>query len=137
VGRLALLLVVAGRAWAADLTGIWVGEIDSGRPDRDPVQISFQFVQKGTALGGKQYGDHQSTPIATGIVAGELVTFVVVTTEQAGNEINDTKVRFTGRLVNGALELMRERESSTRAGAKSGAFVRPGSGQMVRLQRLT
>ena len=134
--RLALLLL-AGTAWAADLTGIWVGEIDSGRADRDPIPVSFQFVQKGTALGGKQYGDHQSTPIATGIVAGELVTFVVVTTEQAGNEINDTKVRFTGRLVNGALELMRERESSTRAGAQSGAFVKPGSGQMVRLKKLT
>jgi hypothetical protein len=131
------LLLLAGCAWGADLTGIWVGEIASPRPDRDPTQISFQFVQKGTALGGKQYGDHQSTPIATGVVAGELVTFVVITAEQAGNEINDTKVRFTGRLVNGELELMRERESSTRAGAKSGAFVRPGSGQMVRLKRLT
>lgn len=131
------LLLLAGSAWAADLSGIWVGEIESGRPDRDPIQVSFQFVQKGTALGGKLYGDHQSTPIATGIVAGELVTFVVITAEQAGNEINDTKVRFTGRLVNGELELMRERESSTRAGAQSGAFVRPGSGQMVRLRRLT
>ncbi len=131
------LLLLAGSTWAADLTGIWVGEIASGRPDRDPIQVSFQFVQKGTALGGKQYGDHQSTPIASGVVAGELVTFVVITPEQAGNEINDTKVRFTGRLVNGELELTRERESSTRAGAKSGAFVRPGSGQMVRLKRLT
>jgi hypothetical protein len=131
------LLLLAGSAWAADLSGIWVGEVASGRPDRDPIQISFQFVQKGTALGGKLYGDHQSTPIATGIVAGELVTFVVITAEQAGNEINDTKVRFTGRLVNGELELTRERESSTRAGAQSGAFVRPGSGQQVRLKRLT
>ncbi len=131
------LLLLAGSAWAADLSGIWVGEIASGRPDRDPIQVSFQFVQKGTSLSGKLYGDHQSTPIATGIVAGELVTFVVVTAEQAGNEINDTKVRFTGRLVNGELELTRERESSTRAGAKSGAFVRPGSGQQVRLKRLT
>ncbi len=131
------LLLLAGSAWAADLSGIWVGEIDSGRPDRDPIQVSFQFVQKGSELSGKLYGDHQSTPIATGIVAGELVTFVVITSEQAGNEVNDTKVRFTGRLVNGELELTRERESSTRAGAKSGAFVRPGSGQQVRLKRLT
>ena len=80
--------------------------------------MAFQFAQKGAVLGGKLYGDFQSTPISSGIVAGELVTFVVVLAEQAGNEINDTKI------------------SSTRAGAKSGAFFRPGPGQVFRLKRL-
>jgi len=130
------LLLIASAARAADLTGIWVGEIGSGRADRDATPMAFQFTQKGSALGGKLYGDYQSTPIATGIVAGDLVTFVVVLAEQAGNEINDTKIRFTGRLVSGELELTRERESSTRAGAKSGAFFRPGPGQVFRLKRL-
>ena len=134
--RSVALFLVATAAYAADLSGIWVGEIGAGRPDRDPTPMAFQFTQKGSALGGKLYGDYQSTPIATGIVAGDLVTFVVVLAEQAGNEINDTKIRFTGRLVSGELELTRERESSTRAGAKSGAFVRPGPGQVFRLKRL-
>lgn len=130
------LLLWASAAWAADLSGIWVGEIGSGRPDRDPTPIAFQLVQQGSKLSGKLYGDYQSTPIASGTVAGDLVTFVVVTSEQAGNEINDTKVRFTGRLINGEIELTRERESSTRAGAKSGAFIRAGAGQVFRLKRL-
>ena len=130
------LFFVATAAFGADLTGIWVGEIGSGRPDRDPSPMAFQFAQKGAVLGGKLYGDFQSTPISSGIVAGELVTFVVVLAEQAGNEINDTKIRFTGRLISGELELTRERESSTRAGAKSGAFFRPGPGQVFRLKRL-
>ena len=98
--------------------------------------MAFQFAQKGAVLGGKLYGEFQSTPSSSGIVAGELVTFVVVLAEQAGNEINDTKIRFTGRLISGELELTRERESSTRAGAQSGAFFRPGPGQVFRLKRL-
>ena len=102
------LFFVATAAFGADLTGIWVGEIGSGRPDRDPSPMAFQFAQKGAVLGGKLYGDFQSTPISSGIVAGELVTFVVVLAEQAGNEINDTKIRFTGRLISGELELTRE-----------------------------
>ena len=130
------LYLIASSALAADLSGIWVGEIGAGRPDRDPTPMAFQFKQKGSTLGGKLYGDYQSTPIASGIVAGDLVTFVVVLAEQAGNEINDTKIRFTGRFVNGELELTRERESSTRAGAKSSSFVRPAPGQIFRLKRL-
>ena len=61
--------------------------------------VAFQIVQDGTKLKGKLYGDYTSTPIVDGYIAGELVTFVVSTREQSGNEINASRVRFTGRLI--------------------------------------
>lgn len=121
---------------AADLSGIWVGQV----PTRNGqfTDIAFEFTQTGTKLSGKLYGDYKSSPIVEGIVAGELVTFVVMASEQAGNQINDSKLRFTGRLQGGEVELTRERESVTNAGNKGGAQTRTGLGQTqtFRLKRL-
>ena len=121
--------------WAADLSGLWTGTL-VGR-NNTVTDIAFQFTQKGAALSGKLYGDYKSSPIVSGtITADGLITFVVATQEQAGNEINEARVRFTGRLADGKLELTREREASTRAG--SGAIVQPAriTKQIVKLQRL-
>lgn len=116
------LLLAACAASAADLSGIWVGQIP-GR-NGESQDIAIQLEHNGTQLKGKLYGDYLSTPIEEGLASGDLVTFIVLVQEQAGNEINDTRVRFTGRLKDGQLELFRERESSTRAGALSGAHIR-------------
>lgn len=120
---------------AADLTGVWTGTL--AVRNGPPQDIAFQFSQKGTALGGKLYGDYRSSPIVSGIVNEDgLVTFVVLAQEQAGNEINEARIRFTGRLLGDQLELTREREATTRAG--SGAIVQPAriSKQAVKLRRL-
>jgi hypothetical protein len=107
---------------------------------RDGEQdIAFQFTQNGTALGGKLYGDYGSSPIVEGKISGDQITFLVVTREQAGNEVNESRVRFSGCLNGAEMELTRERESST--GAASGASVeirnRPDRPpQTVRLKRL-
>lgn len=120
---------------AADLSGIWVGRI----PGRNGamLDISFQFVQTGNALEGKLYGDYRSTTFRGGTVTGDQVGFVVVSPEQAGNQINETRLRFTGALKDGELELTREREASTNAG-NAGAFVqtKPEPKQTFRLKRL-
>ena len=120
-----LLPLVAG-----DLSGIWVGE----SPD-----IAFQFQQNGTKLTGKLYGDYQSSPIVQGTVAGVAVTFVVKGSEQAGNQINETRTRFTGRIQdNGEIELTRERESSHSAGNGGAAEERRTAPRVTfRLKRLT
>lgn len=131
----AFLLSMATLA-AADLSGIWVGSV----PQRNgaSVDIAFEFVQSGTKLSGKLYGDYRSSPIVEGIVAGELITFVVLAEEQAGNQINDTRLRFTGSLKNGELELTRERESVVNAGNKGNAQTRTGPQpkQTFRIKRL-
>lgn len=133
--KLALALLLAGSLGAADLTGTWIGQI----PGRNNtfVDVAFQLEQSGSKLSGKQYGDYKSSPILKGIVAGDLVTFTIATVEQAGNEINESVVRFTGKLIDGELELARERESSTRAGSGGGVQTRPGTSRVTfRLKKL-
>lgn len=120
---------------AADFTGIWIGQV----PGRNNTftDIAFQFEHSGSKLTGKLYGDYTSSPIVKGTVSGDLVTFTVATVEQAGNEINETVVRFTGKLVNGELELTRDRESSTRAGSGGVVQIRPNTSRvMFRLKKL-
>lgn len=127
-------LLFCALASAGDFTGIWVGQI----PLRNGVtqDIAFQFTQHGTVLTGKLYGEPQSSPIIEGRISGELVTFVVVAQEQAGNQINRTRLRFTGSMENGEIELVRDRESSTNAGDGGRAQIRNNGKQIFRLKRL-
>jgi hypothetical protein len=138
-------------AWilpAADLTGIWVGQIP-GR-NGELQDIAFKFTQNGTTLGGKLYGDYQSTPISEGKISGDQVTFVVIAPEQAGNQINQAKLRFSGSIQQpqasargnsepaaaAELELTREREGATNAGDGGIVQFRGNAKQIFRLKRL-
>ena len=129
----ALFLLFTSWAAAADLSGIWIGQIP-GR--RGPTDVAFDFSQNGKALTGKLYGDYGSTPISEAVLAGDLLTFVVATNEQAGNQINETRLRFTGNIRDGEIELTRERESATNAGNGGDVKLRDGSKQTFRLKRL-
>ena len=113
---------------AADFSGTWIG---------DTTDFAFQLVQKGSVLTGKQYGDQQSTTISKATLSGDLISFVLVRQEQSGNEINESRIRFTGRLINGELELTRERESSTRAGSGASANTGKNPRQTFRLNQMT
>ncbi|MCS7023484.1 MAG: hypothetical protein NZV14_01690 [Bryobacteraceae bacterium] len=119
----------------ADLSGIWTGQIATRNNEK--VDIAFQFQQHGDRLQGKLYGDYRSSPIVEGKVEGDRVTFVVIVHEQAGNQINETRLRFTGALKNGELELVREREQSTNAGNRGAAQSRSSSAPVsFRLKKL-
>lgn len=130
---LAVTVLGAGLAAAADLSGIWMGQMEVRNGQK--IDIAFHLKQEGTRLRGKLYGDYESSPIVHGIVTGNLVTFVVETQEQAGNQINQSRIRFTGNLDGDELELIRERESSHNAGNKGGAASRE-SKQRFRAKRL-
>ena len=134
--KVLLLFAAISSLAAADLTGIWVGRI-AGR-NGELQDIAFQFRQSGAKLEGKLYGDYQSSPIVQGTVAGPLMTFVVSGAEQAGNQINETQTRFTGKFENGEIELLRERESAHNAG-NSGAVEqrRNTPRQAFKVKRLT
>ncbi len=132
--RVLAILMFSSALAAADLTGIWVGQIP-GR-NGEPVDIAFQIIQKGDTLSGKLYGDYKSTPISEGKVTGEQVSFIVVAPEQSGNQINTTRLRFTGQLKEGTLELTRERESSTNAGNSGGVMFRGNAKQVFNLKKL-
>jgi hypothetical protein len=134
--RLSVLALTPLAAGAADLTGIWVGQMPTRNGETQ--DIAFQFRQTGGRLEGKLYGDYQSSSIVQGTVAGSAVTFVVSGSEQAGNQINETRTRFTGRFEKGELELMRERESSHNAGNNGTPEERrnAASRPTIRLKRL-
>ena len=121
---------------AADFNGIWVGQIPAGR-DGAVQDIAFKITQAGTTLAGKLYGDYQSSPISEARVSGDLITFIVVATaQQNGNEINTNRLRFTGNLKDGALELTRDRDGATTAG-NGGIFVTKTNAKTTfRLKRL-
>src|SRR6266487_1477064 len=94
---LAFTLTLAG----ADLSGIWVGQLPTRNGDF--TDIAFKFTQQGTKLGGKLYGDYQSTAIIEGKISGDEITFVVIAQEQNGNQINESRLRFTGSMKNGEI----------------------------------
>jgi len=135
LGILSLLLTVfAIGLQAADLSGIWMGNLTGGR--RNQIQdFAFQFVQQGATLTGKLYLDNGSTPILKGSIDGDRITFQVLAREQAGNEINQVVYRYTGTLKDGEIEITREREEIRNAGNAGAAFAKPGS-QTFRLKRL-
>ncbi|MGH9719358.1 MAG: hypothetical protein ACRD8O_04045 [Bryobacteraceae bacterium] len=132
--RLLLSFLAASTLFAAGLTGIWVGQIP-GR-NGELQDIAFKFTQSGATISGKLYGDYRSMPIVEGKISGEEINFVVLAQEQAGNQINDTRLRFTGTLKTGEIELTRERESSTNAGNGGVVQSRNNAKQTFRLKRL-
>jgi hypothetical protein len=112
--------LLAANLSAADLNGTWIGELPpQGNRMRLHIttQIAFQFIQNDATLTGKLYGDYESSPITEGKVNGDTVDFVVVTQEQQGNQINRSRLHFTGTIQpDGSVELARVRERSTNAG---------------------
>jgi hypothetical protein len=129
-----LLFLLAGSLFGGDLSGIWVGRIPARGGEM--LDVEFKFTQTGTALEGKLYGDYRSSPIREGKVSDEGISFVVVLQEQAGNQINDTRLRFTGTLKGDEIEIMREREASTIAGNGGGVQFRGNTKTTFRLKRL-
>ena len=133
--RLTSLLLLPLSLGAADLSGIWVGQIPAR--NNEMQDIAFQIKQSGTGLTGKLYGDYRSMPMVEGKVDGDQVSFVILAQEQAGNQINETRLKFTGVFKDGALELTRERERSTNAGNGGGVQSRNfNAKQTMRLKRL-
>ena len=132
--RLGPLFLCAVSAFGADISGMWIGQI----PTRNQMlDIAFQFTQTGDTLSGKLYGDYDSTALTDGRISGDNVSFIVTTKEQAGNQINETRLRFTGPHKYGMIELTRERERSKNAGNSGAAGpVRGNSKLTFRLKRL-
>lgn len=121
-----LLLLASSALFAADLSGIWTGQITDR--NGDPRDVSFRFAQSGDAVSGKMYGDNESTPISEGKITGDAIRFVIVM--ELNGQISRTI--YSGRIIRsgemgGELELTRQREGATGEAAKP---------QTVRLRRV-
>ncbi len=135
---LVLLLAASSlAAGAADLNGIWLGYMLNKNGDK--VDVSMKLTQTGGKVGGKLYGDYKSNPVVEGVVNGDEVDFVVLASEQAGNQINDSRLRFKGKFVSeNELELTRQRESTRNIGnsGNSATTEKPAPSQLVKMKRL-
>lgn len=135
--RAVLLLFTATIASsAADLSGVWTGQL----PGRNNTftDITFKLVQNGTAISGKLYGDYNSSPIVEGRAEADRIEFTVATREQRGNEINDTRFKFSGAVKEtGEMELTRERVSVSKVASGEAVTVRNDTKPVVKLKRLT
>jgi len=71
----AALLLPLG-AYAADITGKWQGTMQT--PDRQSLEITFQFQQDGEKLTGTTASSYGQEQITEGSVKGDAVSFVVM-----------------------------------------------------------
>ena len=75
VSSVLILLVLAGVALAADITGNWSGNMSFGD---NQFTLSYAFKQDGAKLTGTVTGpDGNSLPLVDGKVDGDTVTFAV------------------------------------------------------------
>ena len=90
---------------AADVAGIWTGQMQGRRGDKEDV--AFQFKTNGTAVTGKLFGDEFDLPVEEATVSNEEIRFIVTTT----NYYSGAKVRFsfTGIVKGDQMELTRTR----------------------------
>jgi hypothetical protein len=100
-----LVFLLASSAFAADLSGIWMGQQPGRNGETDDV--AFQFKLNGEALTGTLFGDEFDLPITEGTLTGDQVRFTVTTT----NYYSGRKMKFiyTGTLKGNSIELTRER----------------------------
>jgi hypothetical protein len=123
-----LCCLFCGALSAADVTGIWTGQVQ-GR-NGETQEITFRFQQDGQSLTGKLYGENEDAALADGKIAGDQIGFSV-TSEFGGGR---GKFVYTGTVKGSAIELTRDREG-TRPGS-SGA-ERRNYKQTFTLKRMT
>ena len=91
---------MAASAFAADVTGKWVGNVET---PNGPIELTYEFKAEGGALTGTVASAMGSLPIAKGKIAGNVLTYEVAleaavitheaTINEAGTEIT---VKATG-----------------------------------------
>ena len=100
--RLFLLAALTLHLSAADLTGIWTGQLPDAGQD-----ISFRFAQTGANVTGKFYTDNESIPIKNTKIEGDRITFTV--TVELNGQFNI--ITYTGIVHESEIEFTRTRES--------------------------
>jgi hypothetical protein len=130
LGVAGFLLILT--AFAADVTGIWTGQLTDRNGDIQ--DLSFRFSMKDNVLSGKMYGDNESVPIQDARIDGNEITFSV-TTELNGST---TKFIYSGQINGDELTLVRRRggvRNNVTAG-KPAPENKPNAPQTIKLKHL-
>jgi hypothetical protein len=89
----ALLLVVSGLAFGADIDGKWTGSIAG--PDGNGMAVNYTFKAEGTSLTGFTTGpDNNQVPLKNGKIEGNNISFSIAL-DMGGQEM---KMDFKGVL---------------------------------------
>ncbi len=94
----------SGAPAPSTLPGIWVGQAP-GR-NGELQDVAFRFVQRGSELSGKMYGDTESLAVVDLRIEGDRITFSV-RNDFGGNR---SRVVYEGTLKDGEMQLTRRRE---------------------------
>jgi hypothetical protein len=129
--QLALFLLWGTLATAADLTGIWVGQIPGRNGAVDDV--AFRFKLEGSTLTGKLLGDEFDIAIGDASVSGDEVRFTITTTNYYSG--GKSVFQYTGAVKGAEMELVRQRvpQPDDRPAPNN----RPPQKQTIRLKRIT
>lgn len=100
-------LVAATVAWAADVSGKWVGQVP-GRGG-ETRETTFNFKVEGDKLTGTVSGRQGDNPISDGKVKGDEISFTQVISA-GGNEV---KMLYKGKVSGDEIKFTRTREGGS------------------------
>jgi len=115
-----LVLALRASAWAADVTGKWVAQIQ-GR--QGMTETTFNFKVDGAALTGSMTNPQGETPITEGKVSGDEISFVIV--RKFGE--NEVKILWKGKVAGDEIKFTREFQGGM-MGGPGGPGPGPGPG---------
>jgi hypothetical protein len=101
---LALALIAATVAWAADVNGKWTAQVPGRQGNAQ--ETTFTFKVEGDKLTGTMSGRQGDTPIADGKISGDEISFSV-TRERQGATI---KQLFKGKVAGDEIKFTRTTE---------------------------
>jgi len=101
---LALALIVAAVAFAADVNGKWTAQVPGRQGNAQ--ETTFTFKVEGDKLTGTMSGRQGDTPIADGKISGDDISFTV-TRERQGATI---KQLFKGKVAGDEIKFTRSTE---------------------------
>jgi hypothetical protein len=101
---LALALIAAAVAWAADVNGKWTAQVPGRQGNTQ--ETTFTFKVEGDKLTGTISGRQGDTPIADGKISGDEISFTV-TRERQGATI---KQLFKGKVAGDEIKFTRTTE---------------------------
>ena len=99
-----MLLLMAGLALAADVSGKWTGDVPGRGGDTTPATFTFKVA--GDKLTGTMTAAQGELPLQEGKVSGNDISFS--TTFDAGG--NSIKILYKGTLSGDQLKMTRQRE---------------------------
>jgi len=115
-----LALVLLSSAWAADVTGKWVAQVQGMQ---GTSETTFNFKVNGTALTGTMSSPRGEYEISEGKVSGDEISFVIVRTFGE----NEVKILYKGTVAGDEIKFTREFQGGM-MGGPGGPGPGPGAG---------